>query len=77
MHETPDIYLIGNQPAFKTKLVVERTTEKDGESSKRCRVVLIPKFRQSGVVVLVNLRTLQVKTVSFAVAGMTTAGGES
>lgn len=76
MHETPDIYLIGNQPAFKTKLVVERAKQKNEGGDKRCRIVLVPKFRETGVVALVNLRTLQVRTVCFAVAGMS-AGGES
>ncbi|KAI0083974.1 DNA polymerase alpha/epsilon subunit B-domain-containing protein [Irpex rosettiformis] len=78
--ETPDLYIVGNMDKFKTKLVVE---DEDGDGSerseggrKRCRVVLVPKFSESGVVVLVNLRTLKVRTVCLAVQGMSAGGGE-
>ncbi|KAJ3536435.1 hypothetical protein NM688_g6838 [Phlebia brevispora] len=71
--ETPDIYIVGNQPAFKTKLVTERA--RDGEKERRCRIVLVPSFNQTGTLVLVNLRTLVARSVSFAVEGMT-AGGQ-
>ncbi|KAI0684263.1 DNA polymerase alpha/epsilon subunit B-domain-containing protein [Cytidiella melzeri] len=78
IQETPDIYIIGNQPVFKTKLVrgeVEEDEDGGGGAAKRCRIILVPKFRESGVVVLVNLRTLQVRTVCAAVQGMTTGSG--
>lgn len=61
--ETPDLYIIGNQPRLQTKLVKE-----DGE---RCRIVLVPRFSETGVCALVNLRTLAVKSMKFAVKGMT------
>ncbi|KII88950.1 hypothetical protein PLICRDRAFT_159910 [Plicaturopsis crispa FD-325 SS-3] len=67
IHETPDIYVIGGQPQFQTKLVEEE--------GKRCRIVLVPSFAETGVLVLVNLRTLGVRSVSFAVEGMTAGGG--
>ncbi|KAK7693224.1 hypothetical protein QCA50_002790 [Cerrena zonata] len=60
--ETPDLYIIGNQPAFGTQLVTDAQT--------KCRVILVPVFRKTGTVVLVNLRTLDVKTVSFATENM-------
>ncbi|KAI0781162.1 DNA polymerase alpha/epsilon subunit B-domain-containing protein [Trametes elegans] len=82
MAETPDVYVVGNQPAFATRLV--RDTETDGEGDdehartpKRCRIVLLPKFRESGVLVLVNLRTLAVRKVQFAVEGMSVGGKET
>lgn len=46
----------------------------DPRHAKRCRVVLVPGFKQSGMLVLVNLRTLAVRTVSFAVHGMSHGG---
>ncbi|CAL1704119.1 unnamed protein product [Somion occarium] len=64
--ETPDLYIIGNQPAFGTKMV----TDKQDEDEARCRIILVPGFRQTGTLVLVNLRTLDVKTVSFAAQSM-------
>ena len=66
LRETPDLYIVGNQPEFRTKLVRERDA--------RCRIVLVPQFKKTGTVVLVNLRTLDVRTVSFAVKGMSSGG---
>lgn len=69
IEETPDIYIIGNQPSFKTKLVVDMNTVENGaeKSGKRCRIVLVPKFKDSGIVALINLRTLEVRTVQVVV----------
>lgn len=53
--QTPDIYAIGCQPQFATRLV------KDGKC--RSRVVLVPSFAQTGVLVLVGLRSLGVRIV--------------
>ena len=65
--QTPDLYVIGNQPRFATRVV----TEGQGESAKRCRVVLVPSFRETGTIVLVNLRTMETKMISFGLHGMT------
>jgi len=73
IEETPDLYVAGGQPRFATRLVVE-----DGEGNgtkKQCRILLVPAFEKTGLLVLVNLRTLDVKTVEFGVQGMT--GGAS
>lgn len=78
--QTPDIYVVGNQPAFATKLVSEdgqldaEDEDEDGRP-KRCRIVLVPNFNQTGVLALVNMRTLDVRRVQFAVQGMSTGGG--
>lgn len=74
IRETPDIYLIGGQKKFATKMATEDGL--DG-TKKRCRLVLIPRFSTTGVVVLVNLRTLQVKTTTLALYGMTGDGKDS
>lgn len=71
IQNTPDIYIVGGQPKFATRLVVEENGESGRQ--KRCRVVLVPRFSETGVLVLVNLRTLKVKTVKFHLEGM--AGG--
>ncbi|KZV65840.1 hypothetical protein PENSPDRAFT_111792 [Peniophora sp. CONT] len=62
LRATPDVYVHGCQPHFATRLVED--------DSKRCRVVLAPSFAESGVLVLIGLRTLNVRTVKFAVSGM-------
>jgi DNA polymerase delta subunit 2 len=67
--ETPDLYIVGGQKIFGTKLVAS-------EGEKSCRIVLVPAFTETGILVLVNLRTLDVKTVRFAVQGMTGGGDE-
>ncbi|KAH8998872.1 DNA polymerase alpha/epsilon subunit B-domain-containing protein [Lactarius hatsudake] len=53
--QTPDIYAIGCQPRFATRLV------QDG--NRRSRVVLVPSFAQTGILVLVGLRSLDVRIV--------------
>lgn len=105
INETPDVYVVGNQPAFATRVVEERgwglkrgqgrggdgEEEMDGDHDmeeeeegmegesgvKRCRVVLVPGFRETGILVLLNMRTLAVRTVQFAVEGMSAGGGET
>ncbi|KAI4520548.1 DNA polymerase alpha/epsilon subunit B-domain-containing protein [Schizophyllum commune] len=56
LQNTPDLYIIGNQKQFATRLA--------GPSDRQCRIVLVPQFSSTGMVVLVNMRTLKVKTVS-------------
>jgi DNA polymerase delta subunit 2 len=53
--ETPDIYAIGCQPRFATRLV------KDGK--RRSRVILVPSFAQTGILVLVGLKSLDVRII--------------
>ena len=53
--ETPDIYAIGCQPRFATRLL------KDGK--RRSRVILVPSFAQTGILVLVGLKSLDVRIV--------------
>jgi len=66
---TPDILLIGCQPSFATRLVRESESDENNQEiskgNKTSRVVLVPKFSESGTVVLVNLRNLDIKTVKF------------
>jgi DNA polymerase delta subunit 2 len=72
--ETPDLYIVGNQERFATKLVVE-ADEHEG-ARIRCRIVMVPDFARTGKLILVNLRSLEVKTVTFAIEGMTGGGDE-
>jgi len=66
LRQTPDVYIIGNMPQFGTTLVYAgdktegRTTE-----GRPCRVVLVPSFLETGILVLVNLRTLAVRCMQF------------
>jgi DNA polymerase delta subunit 2 len=57
LEQTPHVYFIGNQPEFESKLV-----EQDG---KKVRIVLVPKFSETGQIVLVNSKSLEVKVIGF------------
>lgn len=63
---TPDIYVIGNQPRLQSRLVTEEEDEDVGGTTKRSRIILVPEFAKTGVLVLVNLRTLRVRSIKFS-----------
>jgi len=60
--QIPDIYAVGCQPEFATHLV--------NDGSRRCRIILLPSFSETGFLILVGLRTLRVRVVKFHVEGM-------
>ncbi|KAG2349360.1 hypothetical protein BDR05DRAFT_994410 [Suillus weaverae] len=74
LRETPDIYLVGGMPKFGTELV--GSEDGSGTAGRCCRIVLVPSFSQTGVLVLVNMRTLEVQRVDFGVEGLSAGGGE-
>ena len=59
VHECPRVFFAGNQPRFESTLV-------EGAAGQRARVVMVPDFSKEPVCVLVNLDTLDCKTVAFA-----------
>jgi DNA polymerase delta subunit 2 len=50
LSEVPHLYISGDQPAFQTSLVVS-----DEDSKVRSRLVAVPRFHETGLVVLVDL----------------------
>lgn len=58
LHSCPNVFFAGNQPAFGSKVVT-------GADGQRVRVVAVPRFRDRGEVVLVNLRTLEAEVIGF------------
>ncbi|KAJ3282051.1 DNA polymerase delta subunit 2 [Rhizoclosmatium sp. JEL0117] len=54
----PDIYFIGNQPEFSTKMAI-------GSQGEKTRIVMIPSFAESKTIALVNMRTLECRKVAF------------
>ncbi|BGP36434.1 DNA polymerase delta small subunit Cdc1 [Rhodotorula kratochvilovae] len=62
LHQAPHVYFVGNQPAFATRLV------RDGD--KQVRIVLVPRFAETGEVVLVNTATLEVRVQRFEAADL-------
>ncbi|KAJ7098142.1 DNA polymerase alpha/epsilon subunit B-domain-containing protein [Mycena belliarum] len=77
LSQTPDLYIVGGQRRFGTKMVVEQDNDgKAGKAQKRCRIVLVPRFADTGLLVLLNLRTLDVKCVKFGIKGMSAGSSE-
>ncbi|KAI5812389.1 DNA polymerase alpha/epsilon subunit B-domain-containing protein [Pyronema omphalodes] len=58
--ECPHLFVIGNQPSFKTSVV-------HGNQGQTVRVVLLPKFEETGEIVVVDLETLETEVVGFKV----------
>ena len=78
--ETPDIYIVGGQKKFGTRMISdpqEAGSKLKGQSSTRCRIIMVPSFARTGILVLINLRTLDVKCVKFSVVGMTSGAENS
>lgn len=59
LSEMPHIYFAGNQPKFQSKLWEDQTGQK-------CLLLTIPRFSQTQVGVLLNLRTMDASAVVFS-----------
>ncbi|RHZ68679.1 hypothetical protein Glove_294g169 [Diversispora epigaea] len=57
--KTPQVYFIGNQPEFATKMI-------EGQDKQLIRIILLPSFDNTGIVTLVNLKNLECHTISFS-----------
>lgn len=60
IEECPHIYFVGNQPRLETTII-------DGPAGQMVRLIAVPKFRETGEVVLLDTDTLEVETVKFEV----------
>ena len=54
--ECPNIYFIGNQPEYATRLV-------EGKQGQQVRVVVLPSFAATGILALVDLSTLECHSI--------------
>ena len=63
LEKCPEVYFVGNQPRFETRLI-------EGSKGQRCRMVAVPKFAETGEVVLVDLKTLACEVVKICVEGV-------
>lgn len=64
IESTPHVFYAGNQAAFESKLL--RGVSEGCTKEVSTRLVCVPRFDDTGVAVLVNLRTLDCTTVSFS-----------
>jgi DNA polymerase delta subunit 2 len=70
MEETPHIFFAGNQPEYSSRLVQGTlkglTRLMTGEDGQLVQIVCVPKFSETGDIVLVNLSTLESETLRFS-----------
>ena len=60
IEECPHVYFVGNQPAFETAII-------DGPAGQSVRLVSVPKFKETGEMILIDMNTLEVESVSFVI----------
>lgn len=73
MEETPHIFFAGNQPEYASRLVhgnlsldPSQADDHEGLDGQKVRIVSIPKFSETGEIVLINLSTLESEVVRFS-----------
>ena len=60
IEECPHVYFVGNQPKFETIVI-------DGPAGQNVRLIAIPKFKETGELVLLDADTLEVDRIKFEV----------
>lgn len=60
IEECPHVYFVGNQPKFETTTI-------EGPSGQRVRLIAVPKFQETGEVVLLDTDTLEVELMKFEI----------
>lgn len=58
--DCPHVYFVGNQPKFDTTVI-------EGPLGQHVRLVAVPKFRETGTLVLLDAETLAVERIQFQV----------
>ncbi|KIW83014.1 hypothetical protein Z517_02257 [Fonsecaea pedrosoi CBS 271.37] len=58
IEECPHVFFVGNQPRFDTTVI-------DGPDGQQVRLIAIPRFHETGELVLVDSETLEVEVVRF------------
>ncbi|QVM13637.1 hypothetical protein D8B26_008245 [Coccidioides posadasii str. Silveira] len=65
----PHVFFTGNQPAFRTtvieKSVSASSMDVEGDQPSKVRLLALPKFRETGELVLLDAETLEVEVVKF------------
>lgn len=60
MKEAPHVYFVGNQPIFDTTVI-------EGPSGQAVRLIAVPKFKETGQVVILDMDTLDVETITIEI----------
>jgi DNA polymerase delta subunit 2 len=67
--ECPHIYIMGNQPRFETGVI-------EGPQGQEVRLISVPRFRETGEVVVLDLESLEVEIVRVEIFSDEDGGGE-
>ncbi|KAG8533128.1 uncharacterized protein KY384_001911 [Bacidia gigantensis] len=62
IEECPHVFFVGNQPRFETGLV-------EGPTGQIVRLIAVPKFKETGEVVLLDTETLEAEMLKFNIHG--------
>lgn len=62
IEDCPHVYIVGNQPRFESSLI-------EGPTGQSVRLIAVPKFRDTGELLLLDAETLEVEVVKFGVFG--------
>ncbi|SLM40440.1 dna polymerase delta subunit 2 [Lasallia pustulata] len=60
IEECPHVYFVGNQPKFETTVI-------EGPAGQNVRLIAVPRFKERGEVVLLDMDSLDVEIVKFDV----------
>lgn len=57
---SPHVYIVGNQPSFETTTI-------EGPTGQKVVLIAVPKFKETGELVLLDAETLETEVVKFGV----------
>ena len=60
IEECPHVFFVGNQPRFDTALI-------EGPAGQQVRIITLPKFKDTGEIVLLDTATLEVELVKIEI----------
>ena len=58
MEEAPHVYFVGNQPKYDSTVI-------EGPLGQNVRLIAVPKFKETGEMVLLSMDTLEPEVVKF------------
>lgn len=58
----PHVFVVGDQPQFETTVI-------EGPQNQAVRLLTVPSFRETGLVILLDSETLEVECIKFDVFG--------
>lgn len=58
----PHVFIVGDQPQFGTSVI-------EGPQNQSVRLITVPSFRETGLVILLDSETLEVDCIKFDIFG--------